>query len=253
MSWRVAVTRDEPAGGPLSAALRAASLVPVSCPVVDERPAADPEPLRAAAATLESFDWAIFSSRRAVHALARARGRAWPATLNTAAVGANTAKALQEAGATSPLIADEAGADALWQILKDRDWKGVRVLLPVVADGRRTVIDGLNAAGAIVTVVEAYRMTPRPALDIARDWTAAAPDAVVIASPAAATSLIDSIGRDTCATLAAIVAIGPTTAEAIKARGLDVLTSPAADFVATARFVADLSRRHAGTITHADG
>src|SRR4029450_3345851 len=174
-----------------------------------DHPAADQAAIAQVAADLESYEWAIFASRRAVQAISVARGRAWPAGLKTAAVGASTASALQETGvAISPLVADDAGADALWQVLKNRDWQGVRVLLPVVAGGRRAVIDGLKNAGANVTVVEAYRMTPRATSDINRAWSAAWPDAVILASPSAADTLISAVGRDACARLGVIVAIG---------------------------------------------
>ena len=237
--WRVAVTRDESADGPLTTALTNAGLIAVPCPVVSEQPPVDPAPLARAAAELESFDWAIFASRRAVAALRRARGRAWPADLLTAAVGSSTAAALREAGvAHEPVVADDSGADALWQLLKGRTWRGVRVLLPVVSGGRQTIIDGLHDAGAQVTIVEAYRMAPRSARDISADWSAARANAVVLASPSAADALIDAIGRDACASLAAIIAIGPTTAAAIRARGLHAVVSPSADFEIMADLVA---------------
>src|SRR5260221_2062079 len=46
---RVAVTRDEPADGPLSTALREHGLEPVACPAVRELPAPDPIALRESA------------------------------------------------------------------------------------------------------------------------------------------------------------------------------------------------------------
>jgi uroporphyrinogen-III synthase len=254
MSWRVAVTRDESADGPLGAALRSVELDAVYCQVMQELPPRDTGPLLMAAEDLESYDWAIFASRRAVAAIAGARTAPWPTGLRTAAVGASTSTALTTAGADPPpVVADESGADALWAALQRHDWRGVRVLLPVVAGGRQTIIAGLGQAGARATVVEAYRMEPRNARDIAADWRSAAPQAVVIASPSTADALVDAIGREPLASLAAIVAIGPTTAAAIRARGLDAIISPAPDFAATARFVKQLSARGAGRTTHVDG
>jgi len=238
--WCVAVTRDEPTDGPLGSALQQAGLTVVHCPAVSEQPPKDPAPLAHAAANLDAYDWAIFSSRRGVDALRRARGRELPATLRTAAVGASTARALRDAGVKhDPVVADEAGADALWILLKDREWRNVRVLIPSVEGGRRAVIDGLKTAGADVTIVEAYRMVPRPTHEVAAQWSSAKPDAVVLASPSAANALIDAVGRDACAQLAAVFAIGSTTADAIRAHGLEPLISPAADFATLARFVAD--------------
>src|SRR5262245_22665854 len=108
--WRVAVTRDEPADGPLSRALAAAGLVPRPCPVLIAAPAADPQALARAAATLEQYAWVIVASTRSVRALTAARTAAWPPGVRTAAVGRQTARALTEAGATpSPLVADGDG------------------------------------------------------------------------------------------------------------------------------------------------
>ena len=220
-------------------------------------PPLDLSALEIAANSVDSYDWAIFASQRAVDAIARAamtRLATWPARLRTAAVGLSTAAALTRLGANPPpVVADESGADALWALLKQHDWHGVRALLPVVSGGRQTIIDGLREAGAEITVVEAYRMEPRAPRDILADWLQAAPQAVVIASPSTAHALVDAIGRDPLASLDAIVAIGPTTAAAIRARGLDAAISPAADFEATARFVKELSLRAAGRPTHADG
>lgn len=239
--WRVAITRDEGPDGPLGRALRDAGFETCLCVASEEHPPADPAPLAAAARDLDRYDWAVFSSRRGVAALAASRHQPWPRGLRTAAVGASTAAALVSAGADpAPLIAPDAGADPLWAVLEASDrWPGKRVLIPGVTGGRRTVIEGLIAAGADVTVVEAYRMLSRAAGDIAADWNVA-PDAVIFASPSAMDAVVNAVGRDALAGLEAVVAIGPTTAAALIARGIAAAVSPAADFTAVATFLADL-------------
>lgn len=239
--WRVAITRDEGPDGPLGRALRDAGFATCLCRAAEEHSPADPAPLAAAARELERYDWAVFASRRAVVALAALCHQPWPRGLRTAAVGAATAAALRSAGADpAPLVAPDAGADPLWEVLKTSDrWLGKRVLIPSVAGGRRTVIEGLMAAGAQVTVVEAYRMLPRAAGDIAADWKAG-PDAVVFASPSAVDAIANAVGRDALAALTAVIAIGPTTAAALTARGIVAAVSPAADFAAVATFLAGL-------------
>ena len=251
--WRVAITRDESTDGPLTRALRDAGFAAVACPVAEERPPADRRPLIAAAAELERFDWAIFASRRAVAAVAAARAGAWPPELRTAAVGSSTAAALLEAGATTPVVAPDSGAVALWSLLKDTDdWSRRRVLIPAVAGGRRAVIDGLIAAGAQVTIVEAYRMEPRPAVDVAADWRAAAAEAVILASPRAVDLLVGAIGRDALIGLRAIVAIGATTAVALKEHGIDPVVSPMQSFAAVARTLAELEQHGRLPAAHTD-
>jgi uroporphyrinogen-III synthase len=237
----VAVTRDEGADGPLCEALRREGFDARLCTIAVEAPPADPAPLREAAAHLDRYDWVICASQRAVHAVSDIWGRAWPATVRTAAVGRATAAALLEAGAAEPVVGDDAGADSLWNALRSRDtWPGRRVLVPNVTGGRRVLIDGLNAAGAHVTVVEAYAMTPRPAAQIAADWSAIAPDAVVIVSPSTATLLTAAVGAGAVRDVRAAVAMGATTAAALAAIGVAASVPPASDFTALAQHLAGI-------------
>ena len=95
-------------------------------------------------------------------------------------------------------------------------------------------------------------MRPRAPADIAADWNAA-PDAVIFASPSAVDAIVNAIGREAVAALAAVVAIGPTTAAALNARGIPTEISPAADFTAVAQHLAGLhAARQAGN-RHAHG
>ena len=239
LTWRVAVTRDEDQHGPLSAALQHEGFEPVWCVVMEQLPSEQPAALETAAASLDTFDWLVCSSVRAVAALASARTTAWPRSLKTAAVGAMTADALVAAGADpKPLVAESEGADALWAVLSPIDWTNRRVLLPTVAGGRRVLIERLRAAGALVTEVEAYRMAPRPAAGIRSEWSAANPDAAIIASPSTAAALIGAIGHDALAALRAIVAIGPTTAAALAAAAVPYHLAARADFREAARTLA---------------
>jgi uroporphyrinogen-III synthase len=246
--WRVAVTRDEAADGPLSRALAGAAFVPCPCPILIEAPPADPEALAQAAATLDRYDWIVCASVRSVRARAHARTRPWPAGVRTAAVGAQTARALQDAGAIPPPIAgDGDGADALWTRLRDADrWPGRRVLVPTTTGGRRLLAEALAAAGAQVDEVESYRMEVRPAAAIASDWRAAAPDAAVIASPRVATGLMEAVGAGALRDLRAIVAIGDTTAAALTAATVPAAVAGTADFSAAARTLASLRDAEAG-------
>jgi uroporphyrinogen-III synthase len=237
----VAVTRDEPDDGALSRALRHQGFVPVWCKVLEEQAPVDPHPLHAAAEALADFDLIVFSSARAARAVTRARSTPWPAGVRTAAVGPRTAEAVVRAGVqTSPLVGDGDGAAALWTVLAGEDWRGRRVLLPAVAEGHPLLATQLRAAGAAVEEVVAYRMVPRPQADILSDWSAAGPDAVVVASPSVAHGLVRALGADGLAALAAIVAIGPTTSAALAAEGVPHHVSPRADFETVAQLLRTL-------------
>ena len=103
-----------------------------------------------------------------------------------------------------------------------------------------------------VTVVETYRMEARPALDIAADWRAAAAEAVILASPRAVDLPISAIGRDALIGLRAIVAIGATTAAALKEDGVDAAVSPTQSFTAAARTLAELEQHARIPAAHTD-
>jgi uroporphyrinogen-III synthase len=219
--WRVAVTHDD-IDGSVHAALEHAGFVAVDCPVMIEGNAPDQLALDTAARGLDEFDWVICSSVRSVRALSKARGGSkWPMRSRAAAVGAVTAQAMTAAGARQPVFADTFAAAALWDKLQRLDsWHCRKVLVATVAGGRRDLVDGLNAAGATVTEVEAYTMVARSADDLRRDWTGARPDAVIVGSAATAQTLIDAVGIDKLRALKAIVPIGPTTATVLSEKGI---------------------------------
>ena len=239
----VAVTRAEDETGPLGSALRARGLVPVACPLLVEVGLDDETPLREAAARLASYDWLVVASTRSVDALRTTMDRRpWPHGLRSAAVGPATAAALSAVGATPrPIVAGTAGAAALWDTLSTLDtWAGRRVLVLTTPGGRPTLIDALRAADAHVDAVDAYRMEARPAERIRDDWSRAAPDAAVLASPRSAAALVAAIGRDGVARLHAVVAIGQTTAARLAELGVPCLVSPDASFEAAAEVLASL-------------
>jgi uroporphyrinogen-III synthase len=208
--------------------------------VLVEQPPADPAPLDAAARDLEAYDWVVVASARAVRAITRARGAAWPPEIRTAAVGRATADALVEAGVTRPtLVAPTPGAEALVTLLSDVDWVDRRVLVPTTPGGGRLLADHLRAAWALVDEVEAYVMAPREPHAIAADWTAARPDAAVLASARTAEILADAVGADALRALHAVVAIGQTTAAALERLGVPWIVAPDARFAMAAAAMAD--------------
>jgi len=153
--WRVAVTRDDKGEGSVSSALEHAGFIAISLPMLIEGPAPDHLRLEQVARDLESFDWIICASARAVRAISEARGARWPAQPRTAAVGPVTASAMRTAGASDPIVADTFTATALLDTLRSLDsWRDRRVLITTVSEGRRDLIEGLRSEGALVTELE---------------------------------------------------------------------------------------------------
>lgn len=238
--WRVAVTHDD-IDRSVQAALERAGFAAHCCPVLIEGPAPDQARLESAASTLQKYDLVICSSARSVRALMAARqsstslgkgeGSKWPTGPRVAAVGSVTAAALVDAGAVDPVVADTFTAKALWEKLQSLGkWRGMDVLVATVAGGRRDLLDGLIVTGANVTEVETYVMTPRTAAAIRKDWKAARAHALILGSAATAQALVDAIGIEAIRGLRAVVPIGPTTAAALKERGLCAEPPPQATF-----------------------
>jgi uroporphyrinogen-III synthase len=183
------VTRPPHQAEGLCAAFGAAGATVERLPMVDVAPPADPEPLRRAAAELGRYRWIAFTSANAVTALLSAlprssaaddtagrpappppspRGSApssedaplppWPPRLRTAAVGEATARALGERGIEPSLVsAVGTGASLAAEIAAaDPELAGAAVLLPLAADARPDLAEGLAAAGAAVEAVVAY-------------------------------------------------------------------------------------------------
>ncbi len=237
---RVAVTRDEGLDGPLTEALRRRGLEPVTCTVVSEAPAPEPEPLARAAQELERYQWLVVASQRAVAALCEARaGRPLPPSLHTAAVGAKTAARLAACGAVSPLTGSGPGAAALIEALRGADqWPGRRVLIPRALEGGRDLGWSLRRWGACVDEVVAYHTLERPPAEIVKAWEAARPDAVVVASPSAARALVRALGADALRRLERVAAIGSTTAMQLVALGVPAVVPARADFESVADLLA---------------
>ena len=229
--WPVVVTRDEPADGPLSRELQALGLGVLRWPVLSIGPAADAAALDAALARLAQFDWVVFASQHAVAAVVH-RVAVPPAGVRIGAVGARTAQALQAAGWPVTVVPAEETAAGLVAALRALV-PGARVLFPGGSRSLPTLREGLTAAGAAVTQVEAYA-TQAAALDLpaCQDWVRQrAIGAVTFTSPSAVSELEHALGAATFTALldsATPISLGATTGRTLAARGFaSVLAAPA--------------------------
>jgi uroporphyrinogen-III synthase len=221
----VVVTRAEAADGPLSRELRSLGLEVISWPAVSVT-AGETSALEAALARLDSFGWVVFASRHAVAAVLDRLPRP-PLRARIAAVGRATALTLTQRGWPVHLTPSEASAAALINAFATQ-WQsadaGAEVLYPASSRALPTIAAGLRALGAVVTQVEAYR-TEGAVLDVGecRAWIERGGiGAVTFASPSAVTELARALGERDFARLlgdAPPVAIGPTTARELAARG----------------------------------
>jgi uroporphyrinogen-III synthase len=230
------VTRAGKAGDDaLARRLEALGAVVRSLPSIAFAPPADLAPLDAALVSLGGFDWAVFTSATAVdRTLARmdALGlrREALAALSLAAVGPATAARLAVMIRPPDLVPADAKGDAMASALGELG-RGRRVLFPRPAEGRPETVDGLLEAGAELVVVEAYRTVPAApeTLRPLAEWIRAREvDAVAFASPSAVQAVVGALGaRAKLLGQVLLAAIGPTTADALRAAGFTPGAQPA--------------------------
>jgi uroporphyrinogen-III synthase len=222
----IVVTREEGDEGPLGSALRRLGARVLHWSTVRTAPAA-PDLLRAELARLDSYDWVVFTSPRAVAAVAAAAGDrpAARVAVKVAAVGGATAEAAAEEGWTVDLVPAVQTAAALVRALgRAGVGPGTRVLFPASEIAGATLEQGLAALGAEVARVTAYR-TVVATLD--QEACAAAlsePSVRVITftSPSAIEGLRSALGETlfrAAASRLVMATIGPTTAAAARAAG----------------------------------
>ncbi len=179
---------------------------------------ADPRPLRIAARALGDYDWVVFTSARAVPALAEMAGVPAEGT-RIAAVGEATAAALDQEGWAVDVLGTGEGAHALVEAIAARaSLHGARVLFPAGSLARPVVEQELKALGARVDRVEAYRtrQTPPDAHKVRMDLRRGV-DVVTFASPSAVHALAESLDGDLARALqgVGVAAVGRTTAESL--------------------------------------
>jgi uroporphyrinogen-III synthase len=141
-----------------------------------------------------------------------------------AAVGPATADALRRAGVEPDLVPAEHSARGLVEAFPAAGSGGSRrVLFPAADLAPGTVPDGLSQKGWDVRRVEAYRTVPRAAPEPALLHRVAAADALTFTATSAVQAFLalrTAAGRPVTSP-AHVVCIGPTTAAAARAAGLD--------------------------------
>ena len=226
---RIAVTRAAERAEGLASALRAEGAEVSICPTIAYAPPEDPAPLEAALRRLDRYDWIVFTSAAAVDALAEQGALPPPAHVRVAAVGKATAASIEARGGRVDLIPAEQNAEGLLAAL--HDVAGKRFLLPVADIARDTLAAGLRARGAVADMVIAYRTVPGPgARELITLLCGRALDAILFSSPSTLRYLLDGmeqfgIDRSVARALlsgVALIAIGPTTAQALRDEGLPV-------------------------------
>ncbi|MBZ5662926.1 MAG: uroporphyrinogen-III synthase [Acidobacteriia bacterium] len=228
---RIVVTRAIEQARSLKDRLESMGAVVLLLPAVSFSEPADTTKLDRAIRSLESFDWLLFTSANAVHFFA-ARCRKLGVALGAsekplcAAVGPATASAAAGQGLTINYVAKEFIGTALARELSG-SLAGKRALLPRSDRAGHDLPDALKAAGAEVTEVMTYRTggvgaAEPEVMDAVRE---ARVDVVSFFSPSAVENVRGELGAEAISRLgakAALAAVGPLTAAALRNAGLPV-------------------------------
>jgi uroporphyrinogen III methyltransferase / synthase len=229
---RIVVTRDRHQAADLAEPLEALGAEAVLLPTIEIREAADYAPLDQAIASLDSYDWLIFTSangvRYFVDRLDRSARDLRSLKAKICAIGPATRAAVEALHLKVDKMPEEYVAESLVKAFEGEalDWR--RILLPRAAVARDLVPVELRRRGATVDVVEAYRtVLPEDAVARAREILATKPDWITFTSSSTVTNFVEAAGHDLLAGVR-IASIGPITSDTIRSHGLpvDVEASP---------------------------
>lgn len=244
---RIVVTRAAHQADGLDDLLQSRGAVPLHYPCIAIAPPEDIGPLDAALRGLVAgdFDWLVLTSRNTVTVLAerlrdlgldsvigrKGASRRW-ASVSVAAVGAATAEAIErELGLPVDLAPEEFVAEALASALTERLVPGQTVLLCQGDLARPVLVEALNAAGAVVTSIVAYRtVVGSGGVDLPALLAERRVDAITFTSSSTVRNLLQRLqveGGDP-ADLAGVclACLGPITASTARGLGLTVHVTP---------------------------
>ena len=161
----VLVTRSREQASGMVRMLAAEGARVVEFPTIRIEPAVDAAPIREAACRLREYDWAVFTSPNGVDHFwrtlesLRLDARVFAGTF-VAAIGPATAEALARKGIIADYVPQSHVAESLLAGLVAQGVAGKKILIPRAETARDVLPHGLKEAGAIVSVVLAYRTLP---------------------------------------------------------------------------------------------
>jgi uroporphyrinogen-III synthase len=226
----VVVTRAPAQSNQLCEELNVRGAIVKLLPLVSFGPPENYEELDAALSSIESFDWIIFTSSNAVHAVERrgeelGRGLDAPAKLPpAAAVGPATSDTAEAAGFSVEFVAaDHSGAGLAREL--GAELRGKKVLLPRSDRANPDLPAALRRSGALVTEVVAYRNLPPGSTDRNKlqESLKGGVDGILFYSPSAVQNFLELLGGERLATVqgrTVMVAIGHATSAALSSAGI---------------------------------
>ena len=233
---RVLITRSREQAGDLQVLLEAQGAQVVPLPQLQLKAPEDSTELDRSIAELASFKWVVFTSPNSVDFFfsrlrhlgrdARAFGSA-----AVAALGLATAAGLRSRGLYPDLIPSEQSQEGLVKAFAELPVENSKILLPTSSIGRALLAAHLEKRGAIVHRITAYQnLPPTPEeIKLPPALTENRLDLAIFASPSSVDHFRALLGPESTQKILAdtiIACIGPTTAQAIQALGLQTHIQP---------------------------
>ncbi len=254
---RIVVTRAPEQARDLIERLAAMGATVLLFPAVSFSEPADTTGLDRAIRALGEFDWIVFTSANAARFFAARCRKIGVEPVRSggyrcAAVGPATAEAVAGEGFPVDHVAQEFTGAALAGELAAA-LAGKRILLPRSERARRDLPDALRSAGAEVVEVIAYNTGGVGAVgpEVRQAVRDADVDVVSFFSPSAVENLRANLGEEQLAALslnAALAAVGPVTAAALRNAGLPVaIEAPLATAESMAEAIANYFSVNAGS------
>jgi uroporphyrinogen-III synthase len=223
---RILITRTRHQASELATQLEALGATAILIPTIEIAPPASFAALDAALTCLRTYDWLVFTSANAVEAFHRRAQFLHLTQLprHIAAIGPATLRAANEIGLTVDLVPTQYIAESLAEALIP-EAPGKSFLLVRAAEARDTLPAALTAAGATVTIGEAYRnQLPTgsvPALRNLFSNPANYPDAITFTSASTARNLCNLLeaANLTLSSNITLASIGPITTQTLRDLG----------------------------------
>lgn len=215
---QIAVTRAHKASTSMTLQLCSLGAQVIEYPTIEIVAPLTFAPLDQALASLEQYDWLIFTSANAVEAFASRLAfsprdlRSLRAKLCT--IGPATRKALESMHLKVDVVPHEYVAESLVEALAGQDMQGKRVLIPRASQARDTVPVALRAMGAEVDIVEAYRtVVPDSGEAPEADW-------ITFTSSSTVKNFI-ALNKPGTIQRYKTASIGPITSETLRMHGIE--------------------------------
>jgi uroporphyrinogen-III synthase len=223
---RILITRSRQQAFELATQLEALGATPILIPTIEIVPPISFAALDAALTCLRTYDWLVFTSANAVEAFHRRAQLLHLTQLpkHIAVIGPATLRAANAIGLTVDLVPPQYIAESLAEALMP-EAAGKSFLLPRAAEARDTLPEALIAAGATVTIAEAYRnQTPPESIPALQQLFSAPenyPDAITFTSASTARNLMAllEVANLTLPPNITLASIGPITSQALRTLG----------------------------------